>query len=261
VSEPDGTAVNPFYLGWPAGTPVRELFAEQVRLAGVSGTTSPLGAPAAPPCSAANDINLAALAEHRHGAGRDARHLLVVATGHRGVGSALVLNSELYAGSSGLGMEAGHVTVRPEGRPCRCGSRGCLDVETDPVAFLEAAGRDPDPAAPILDQAIALLKKEYATDPAARAAADALIDRLGLGLAGLVNVLNPDRVLLGGLHGHLLEASPERLAAAVTSHSLARRGNPVPLVPCVLDPGPLLGAAELAWQPVLDDPGSLEAGS
>jgi predicted NBD/HSP70 family sugar kinase len=296
VSEPDGTAVNPFYLGWPAGTPVRELFAEQVRLAGItapdtrtqaaasprskgargpqapsqggSGATSPLALPApllahaaAPPCFAANDINLAALVEYRHGAGRDARHLLVVATGHRGVGSALVLNGELYAGSSGLGMEAGHVTVRPEGRPCRCGSRGCLDVETDPVAFLEAAGRDPDPAAPILDQAIALLHDEYVTDPAVPAAADALIDRLGLGLAGLVNVLNPDRVLLGGLHRYLLEVSPERLAATVTSHSLARRGGPAPLVPCALDSGPLLGAAELAWQPVLDDPYSLEAGS
>jgi predicted NBD/HSP70 family sugar kinase len=177
------------------------------------------------------------------------------------VGSALVLNGELYAGSSGLGMEAGHVTVRPEGRPCRCGSRGCLDVETDPVAFLEAAGRDPAPGTPILDQAIALLQDEYATDPAVRAAADALIDRLGLGLAGLVNVLNPDRLLLGGLHGYLLEASPERLAAAVTSHSLARRGTPVPLAPCSLDSGSLLGAAELAWLPVLDDPCSLEAGS
>jgi hypothetical protein len=77
----------------------------------------------------------------------------------------------------------------------------------------------------------------------------------------LVNVLNPDRVLLGGLHRYLLEVSPERLAATVTSHSLARRGGPAPLVPCALDSGPLLGAAELAWQPVLDDPYSLEAGS
>jgi predicted NBD/HSP70 family sugar kinase len=290
VSEPDGRAVNPLYLGWPAGTPVRELFTEQVRLAGitapgtrtpprskgsrgpqapsqgVSGATRPLAPPtlaraAPPPCFAANDINLAALAEYRHGAGRDARHLLVVATGHRGVGSALVLNGELYSGSSGLGMEAGHVTVRPEGRPCRCGSRGCLDVETDPVAFLEAAGRDPAPGSPILDQAVALLRDGYDGDPAVREAADALVDRLGLGLAGLVNVLNPDRVLLGGLHGGLLEASPKRLAAAVTSHSLARRGGPVSLLPCALDSGPLLGAAELAWQPVLDDPCSLEAGS
>ena len=66
---------------------------------------------------AANDINLAALAEHRHGAGRDARYLLVVATGHRGVGGALVLDGALYSGSSGLGMEAGHVSVDPQGRP------------------------------------------------------------------------------------------------------------------------------------------------
>jgi predicted NBD/HSP70 family sugar kinase len=64
---------------------------------------------------AANDINLAALAEHRHGAGRDASHLLMVATGNRGVGGALVLDGALYTGSDGVGMEAGHVSVDPGG--------------------------------------------------------------------------------------------------------------------------------------------------
>ena len=56
------------------------------------------------------------LAEHRHGAGRDARCLLVVATGPRGVGGALVLDGTLCTGSSGLGMEAGHVSVDLKGR-------------------------------------------------------------------------------------------------------------------------------------------------
>jgi hypothetical protein len=46
-------------------------------------------------------------------------------------------------GSSGLGMEAGHMSVDPRGRPCRCGSRGCLDVETDALSLLDAAGRVP----------------------------------------------------------------------------------------------------------------------
>ena len=94
---------------------------------------------------AANDVNLAALAEHRHGAGRGARDLLCVATGHRGVGGALVLDGRLHTGSSGLALEVGHLTVNPEGRPCHCGSRGCLDVEADPLAFLTAAGRDARP--------------------------------------------------------------------------------------------------------------------
>ncbi|MFC9019602.1 ROK family protein, partial [Streptomyces albidoflavus] len=65
VAEPDGTALNPLHLAWPPGAPVREIFRRCVAGAGVPG-----------PAFAANDVNLAALAEHRHGAGRGARDLL-----------------------------------------------------------------------------------------------------------------------------------------------------------------------------------------
>jgi predicted NBD/HSP70 family sugar kinase len=253
VSAPEGIAVSPLYLGWPGGTRVRDLFADRVRRAGITG---PGGTACA--CSAANDINLAALAEYRHGAGRDARHLLVVATGHRGVGGALVLDGSLYTGSTGLGMEVGHVSVDPQGRPCRCGSRGCLDVETDALSFMDAAGRVPRPGAPVIAQATALLRGQYASDPAVRAAAIALIERLGLGLADLINVLNPDRILLGGLLGDLLAADPGRLRATVAERSPWGRGSSVPLLGCALDNGSLIGAAELAWQPVLDDPAILD---
>ncbi|MFH8293160.1 ROK family protein [Streptomyces sp. NPDC018059] len=241
VAEPEGTALNPLHLAWPAGAQVREIFTERVRAAGIGG-----------PAFAGNDVNLAALAEHRHGAGRGARDLLCVATGHRGVGGALVLDGRLHTGSSGLALEVGHLTVNPEGRPCHCGSRGCLDVETDPLAFLTEAGREPGPEG-LLVQARTLLRDAYA-DPAVRSAAEALIDRLGLGLAGLVNILNPDRIILGGLHRALLEADPERLRAVVADRSLWGRSGSVPILACTLDHNSLVGAAELAWQPVLDDP-------
>ncbi|MFF3326858.1 ROK family protein [Streptomyces sp. NPDC002889] len=242
VAEPEGTALNPLHLAWPAGAPVRDIFAEQVRAAGIEG-----------PAFTGNDVNLAALAEHRHGAGRGAQHLLCVATGHRGVGGALVLDGRLHTGSSGLALEVGHLTVNPEGRPCHCGSRGCLDVEADPLAFLTAAGRDPGPELSLLEQSRELLRGEY-DDPAVRAAAEELIDRLGLGLAGLVNILNPDRIILGGLHRALLDADPDRLRAVVADRSLWGRSGSVPILACTLDHNSLVGAAELAWQPVLDDP-------
>lgn len=242
VAEPEGTALNPLHLAWPAGAPVREIFAERIRAAGIEG-----------PAFTANDVNLAALAEHRHGAGRGARDLLCVATGHRGVGGALVLDGRLHTGSSGLALEVGHLTVHPEGRPCHCGGRGCLDVETDPLAFLTVAGRAPGPEVSLLQQARDLLRTAP-DDPGVRAAVAELIDRLGLGLAGLVNILNPDRIILGGLHRELLDADPERLRAVVADRSLWGRSGGVPILPCTLDHNSLVGAAELAWQPVLDDP-------
>ncbi|MGW3245727.1 ROK family protein [Streptomyces sp. NPDC001070] len=248
VAEPEGAALNPLHLAWPAGAPVLEIFREQVERAGI---IAPNGGP--PLCFVGNDVNVAALAEHRHGAGQGAEHLLVVATGHRGVGGALVLHGKLHTGSSGLALEVGHLTVNPEGRPCHCGSRGCLDVEVDPLAFLDAAGRIPGPEVSLPDQCRALLREEY-DDPAVRRAAHSLIDRLGQGLAGLVNVLNPDRILLGGLHRWLLDADPERLRAVVAERSLWGRSGGIPLLACALDHNSLVGAAELAWQPVLDDP-------
>ncbi|WP_190020297.1 ROK family protein [Streptomyces hiroshimensis] len=248
VAEPEGTALNPLHLSWPAGAPVRELFTQALAKAGIPG---PGGVTATG--STGNDVNLAALAEHRHGAGRGSRHLLCVATGHRGVGGALVLDGRLHSGSSGLALEVGHLTVNPAGLPCHCGSRGCLDVETDPLAFLTAAGRTPGPEVSLLQQSRDLLRTEYA-DPAVRTAAELIVDRLGLGLAGLVNILNPDRIILGGLHRALLDADPERLRAVVADRSLWGRSGSVPILPCTLDFNSLIGAAEAAWQPVLDDP-------
>lgn len=246
VAEPDGEALKPMHLAWPSGAPVRALFLRSLAEAGIPGVTEQIG-------FSGNDVNLMALAEHRHGAYRGARDLLCVASGHRGVGGALVLDGRLHSGSSGLALEVGHLTVHPEGAPCHCGSRGCLDVEADPLAFLGAAGREPGPEGSLLQQAADLLRDEY-TDPGVRAAADLLIDRLGLGLAGLANILNPDRIVLGGLHRSLLEADPERLRAVVADRSLWGRSGGVPILPCGLDHNSLVGAAELAWQPVLDDP-------
>lgn len=242
VAEPEGTALNPLHIAWAAGAPVRDLFTRSLHAAGIghAGFTG-------------NDVNLAALAEHRHGAGRGAQHLLCVATGHRGVGGALVLDGRLHTGSSGLALEVGHLTVNPDGALCHCGNRGCLDTEADPLAFLTAAGHEPGPEESLLQQARQLLRDGY-HDPAVRAAAHQLIDRLGLGLAGLVNILNPDRIILGGLHRDLLDADPERLRARVAERSLWGRSGGVPIMPCVLDHNSLVGAAEVAWQPVLDDP-------
>ncbi|MGW4379117.1 ROK family protein, partial [Kitasatospora sp. NPDC004531] len=244
VTEPDGTALAPLHFDWPSGTPVAELFAARV-----AGADLGPRARTVLPTAVANDANLAALAEHRHGAGRDARQLLLVTSGHRGVGGALVLDGRLHTGSSGLALEVGHLTVDPLGRPCPCGNRGCLNAETDPDALFAAAKRRPDPGRPLLGQARAL-----ARDPEAADAVEHVVERLGLGLAGLVNILNPDRIVLSGLHLDLLAAAPDRLAAVVAERCLWGRSGRVPIVPAQLAHAGLVGAAELAWEPYLEDP-------
>ncbi len=254
VTEPDGTALAALHFAWPSGTPVADLYDVEVRRADHGPYAHrPL------PSSVANDANLGALAEYRHGAGRGARHLLLVTSGHRGVGGALVIDGKLHTGSAGLALEVGHLTVDPQGRLCQCGNRGCLNAETDPGALFAAAGLTPDPARPLLDQARELTRSA-AHDPCARAAVDHLIDRLGLGLAGVANILNPDRVVLSGLHLDLWEAAPERLRAVVAERCLWGRSGRVPIVGAALDHGALVGAAELAWRPYLADPQSVAAG-
>lgn len=252
VTRRDGRAVRALYTGWPDGALVRDLFAAGLARHGVRG---PDGVPAG--CAAVNDVNAVALAEHRHGAGRDASHLLVLAAEHRGVGGALVLDGALYTGSTGLAMEAGHVSVDPGGRACACGNRGCLNVEADAERFLAAAGRGVPPGRGVLDEAVAVLRRGYPADPGTRAATEMIIARLGLALAGLINVVNPDRVLLGGLYRHLLLAAPDQVRAAVAAHSPWGGGAGIPVEPCRLDHAELIGAAEVAWQPVLDNPALL----
>ena len=243
VALPERTAVAAMYLDWPSGTRVGDLLEQAVAEAG-------LGLPV----DVANDANLAALAEHRHGAGRDARHLLYIASGHRGIGGALVVDGRLHTGSAGLALEVGQLTVDPNGRRCPCGNRGCLDVEADPPALLAAAGRTPDPDRSMDAQAAEVLAAATAGDATARAALDHVVDRLGLGIAGVINILNPDRIVLGTFLAALLAAAPERLPDVVADRSHWGRCGRVPIVPAALERSELAGAAELAWAPVLADP-------
>lgn len=244
VTEPDRLAVISACLGWPTGTPIGALWEEELRTAGIE--LPPGVVPAV-----ANDANLAALAEHRHGAGRDARHLLYVTSGHQGVGGALVVDGRLHTGSAGLALEIGQLTVDPDGLLCRCGRRGCLDVEAGPPALLAAYGL---PADAPLAEVDAILAASRAGDRAAREAVEHVAVRLGRGIAAVVDVLNPDRVVLGAFHSALLAGAPELLPATVAARAHWGAYGPVPLSPAELPRPELAGAAELAWEPVLADP-------
>jgi predicted NBD/HSP70 family sugar kinase len=217
----DGSALAALPLAWPTGVPLQQSL--QARLAGRGHRL---------PVSVGNDANLAGLAEYRHGAGAGAGDLLYLTTGQRGVGGALVVHGRLHTGSAGYALEVGHLTVRPGGRPCHCGNAGCLDVEADPTALSAHQQRLGDRTA----------------------AMRAIVPPLATGLAGLVNVFNPDRIVLGGLHAELLATAGDVLRGELASRSFLNQAGRVDVVAGELPRPELAGAAEVAFQPLLDDP-------
>lgn len=200
------------------------------------------------PVVVANDADAAAWAEYRFGGhlavGEGGDDLLMVALG-TGLGSGLVLDGRLYRGAHGFAGEAGHLLVVRDGRPCPCGSRGCWERYASGTALLAAyvaAGGDPARSGP------EVTGLAVAGDEAARMAFDEVGRWLGHGLAGLVAVLDPGVIVIGGgvaEAGELLLA-PARETLSATVTGAGRRPLP-PLSPARLGTqAGIVGAAALA---------------
>jgi glucokinase len=212
------------------------------------------------PCQLDNDANVAAYGEYRFGAGRGFRHVLFVAVG-TGIGGGIIADGRLFRGANGFAAEIGHIIVEPGGPRCGCGNRGCWEQVAAGRAIdrlgREAARRDPgsilaglaggDPEA---------VTGRTVTDAARRGdgAAVAVLSevgrRLGEGIAGLVNTLDPQIVVVGGgvvFAGELL-LEPAREAFEGSVEGFAHRPR-VPVVAAELgnDAG-AVGAAALALE-------------
>jgi glucokinase len=153
------------------------------------------------PAACGNDANTIALGEQRFGAGRGLASFLVVTIG-TGLGSGLILDGRLWTGAGGFAAEFGHVTLHPEGPPCPCGNRGCLEQYCSAGAVVRSA-RELIPkdllaaaAADLSAEAVALLARQGV--PGARAAFERLGQWLGVALGSLSNTLNLQAVIVGG---------------------------------------------------------------
>jgi predicted NBD/HSP70 family sugar kinase len=199
----------------------------------------------------ANEADLGALAEHRRGAARGYDDVLFV-WGEVGVGGGLIVDGRALTGSAGYGGEIGHLPVNPEGAACRCGSIGCWETEVGEGALLRRAGR---PAAGGRASLDALLQDAEAGVPQALAALEETGRWLGIGLGGLVNIFNPRLVVLAGLFGRIYPFVAETIERELDRRALPGSRDLVRVVPARLGvDGPLLGAAELAFEPLLADP-------
>jgi predicted NBD/HSP70 family sugar kinase len=205
------------------------------------------------PIAVANEADLGALAEWRRGAALGADHVLFL-SGEVGVGGGLIVDGNPLTGAAGYGGEVGHMPVNPEGRRCRCGSVGCWETEVGEGALLRRAGHSPEAGRQEVD---AVLAAAQAGAPDALAAVEALARWLGFGLAGLVNVFNPQVVVLGGLFGRIHPLVEATLRAELDRLTLPQSREVVRVAPASLGAdAPLLGAAELAFEPLLADPGA-----
>ncbi len=140
-------------------------------------------------------------AELWFGAGKGARNAVVVLIGS-GVGASLISGGATYQGATSSAAEFGHVTVVVGGRKCRCGSTGCLEAYAGAEAILERYGRPM--AADDQELALAELIDAAGTSPLAAAILDETAQYLGAGIGTLINLFNPERVILGGWGGLLL---------------------------------------------------------
>ncbi len=199
----------------------------------------------------ANEADLAALAELHRGAARGETDVVLV-SGAIGVGGGLVVGGRPLLGAAGYGGEICHMPVHPAGAPCRCGSTGCWETEVGLEAILARGGRPVDGGLAALDD---LLRDAVAGDAAALRAFDETGAWLGVGLAGLVNLLNPRLVVLGGVFETIFPFVAERVEAELDRRVLPAPRALVRVVPAKLGAdAPLRGAAELAFEPLLADP-------
>ncbi len=203
------------------------------------------------PISVANDADLGALVELRRGAARGADDVLFV-SGEVGVGGGLIVGGKPLTGVAGYSGEIGHIPINPAGIACRCGSVGCWETEIGEEALLLRAGQPPGGGRAAVEL---VLRAAADGSQAALGGLDHVGRWLGIGLAGLVNVLNPRLIVLGGLLSRIHPYVALTVERELDRRALAAPRGLVRVVPASLGvDAPLLGAAELAFEPLLSDP-------
>ena len=208
------------------------------------------------PVRVANDADLGALGEHRRGGLGGVGHLVFI-SGEVGIGCGVINDGELLPGAAGYAGEAGHMLVNPGGLPCKCGATGCWETEVGENSLLrrvEAVESASGLAA--IDEVVRLAQSG---DPATLGAISETGKWLGIGISNLINILNPEVVVLGGLFHRLfdfLEASAVEGArrALGASYAMAEiRRSAIGL------DAPLIGAAEMALAELIYDPARVAA--
>jgi predicted NBD/HSP70 family sugar kinase len=233
----DGQVLHAQSLGWPA-----------VAIAAL--------VPGDIPVYAENGAKTLAMAEMWNGAARGVDEALVVLLG-RGVGLGIVSDGELRHGYASSAGEWGHLKIVRNGKQCRCGGHGCVEAYLGADAILDSWRE----AGGVFEgsgwRAIgALLDADRAGDRIAVDVVNDVVETLGSALGGLVNLTNPQRVIIGGWVGlRLMETLSDRIETATRAESLDRPGGQFEMVPCRFGGDTVaLGAAMMPLGALLSEP-------
>lgn len=191
-----------------------------------------------------NDANATALAEWRFGAGQGANNLVFVTMG-TGIGGGIILDGKLYRGTNDLAGEMGHQTILLNGPKCGCGKRGCLEALASGPAIarlaresmrygrqkrvLELAGGKPNDIT-----AAHVVEAAQAGDAFARQVLEEAGTYMGIGLANIIQILNPERIILGTIAVHAGDLILEPIRAAIREYAWKRSADVCQVVPAAL---------------------------
>jgi predicted NBD/HSP70 family sugar kinase len=216
------------------------------------------------PVFVGNDANLGAVAEQWWGGGRGIEDFtyIKVATG---VGAGYVIRGEVYPGATSVAGEIGHLTIDPDGEPCVCGNRGCLTTLVGTPALVARAetllARFPD--SPLADGPItttAIEDAALADDSLALQVVREAAENLGIAVAGVLNMLNPAAVIIGGGLARLDERLLVPLREAVLTRTLVNSVAATAIRTSELGPRAIaIGAATRVLDAALTDPGLFPA--
>ncbi|WP_203453450.1 ROK family transcriptional regulator [Jiangella aurantiaca] len=211
------------------------------------------------PVQADNGAKTLTMAEQWFGAARGVDDCVVVLVG-RGIGAGIISDSRLLRGRASSAGEFGHTKISVGGPVCSCGGRGCIEAHAGGGSLVarwrEVAAASGDHLDDLGDEEALARLLEAAADGAEAAAAivDEAVDRLGIGLANLVNLTNPEKIILGGWAGMPLQtARGPQLTEAIRRHSLARPGEQFTLEPAAMGGDAVaLGAALLSLEQLIE---------
>jgi len=203
------------------------------------------------PLTVGNVADVSALVEHSRGAAVGCDNVIYL-YGDVGVGGGIIADGRRVMGHGGYGGEVGHMVVNPYGRGCSCGSRGCWETEIGEYALLKHAGRGEETGR---EAVLGVVEAAMRGDSQAQFAVRQVGEWIGFGVGNLVNIFNPEAVIFGGTLRDLYLVAAAQIRSRLNAIALPACREHIRLrTPEMGNDAALLGAAELAFERLLEDP-------